>query len=212
MRKFFRWIMPIVAVALLTGAGFVLKTVLGQNIESLAEKYGADAYVLEGWRMITDLGLESWLLYGFIFSSGASVALWVDYWLRRWTERKPDAPTNARLMLTWGDSWDMSLAPGHENIHHWYSEAQGPHVLIVIGFDTPIQDGHIQVASNVKGMRWKDSGMSDRHAIVTVEGRQPHCFIHVEIVPPSAATGRRQQEGVWQDAIYFEEAGILQAI
>jgi hypothetical protein len=77
------------------------------------------------------------------------LALWVDYWLRRWGERKTDLPTNARLMLTWGDGWDMSPDPGHVNIHHWYFEAQGPHVLIVIGFDTPIQNEHIQVAYNV---------------------------------------------------------------
>lgn len=204
MRILFRWI-SFSAAGLLA----VLSPIFNQNIEEFSTSMGWNSFFKDGWRVVTELGLASWITYGFFLFAGASLALWIDHWLRRWGERKADLPTNARLMLTWEDGWDMSLTPGHENIHHWYSEAQGPHVLIVIGFDTPIQDGHIQVASNVKGMRWKESGMSDRHAVVTVEGRQPHCFIHVEIVSPSATRERRQQEDVWQDAIHFEEAGIL---
>jgi hypothetical protein len=214
MRRFFRWFMPVFTTGLVLAFGIVFGTVLRQNIEVLAEEYGVHAYLLGGWRMIADLGLESWLLYGIFFSSGASVALWVDYWLRRWSERRGIEAgaklLNARALVGWDKEGNLLPVSSMDNAHHVYAQPWLDRVVIMIGFTAPITEGHIQVASNIKGLRWKECAMSDRHAVIGAEGNLKGGIIHVEIVPPSAASSRRQQEGLWQDAIYFDDMRCFQ--
>jgi hypothetical protein len=214
MRRFFRWFMPSFTAGLVLAFGNIFGTVFRQNIEVLAEEYGAHAYLLEGWRIITDLGLESWLLYGIFFSSGASVALWVDYWLRRWSERQAIEAgaelLNARALVGWDTEGNLLPVSNMDNAHHVYAQPWLDRVMIMIGFTAPIMEGHIQVASNIKGLKWKECAMSDRHAVIGAEGNLKGGIIHVEVVPPLAASGRRQQEGLWQDAIHFDDMSYFQ--
>ncbi|MGF7206713.1 hypothetical protein GGE65_001274 [Skermanella aerolata] len=201
-RRFFRWFMSIFTAGLVVAFGIVFGTVFRQNIEVLAEEYGIHAYLVGGWRMITDLGLASWLLYGIFFSSGASVALWVDYWMRRWTEKKATISANeTEFWMSVKDGWTVDYVPVLGNVHHWHVKLAGPSATLYLGFDRPVEKGHILVASTSDGLKWREDCLSDRHVVIEFEGRTPDSEIYVAVVSETVlADRRRQQAGVFQPA------------
>lgn len=175
---------------------------------------GWNSFFKDGGRIVTELGLAAWITYGFFFFAGASIALWVDYWLRRWSERRAieagAKPLNARALVGWDTDGNLLPLTAMNNAHYVYAQPWLDRVVIMIGFTAPIMEGHIHVASNIKGLKWKECAMSDRHAVIGAEGNLKGGIIHVEVVPPSAADSRRQQEGLWQDAIHFNDMSHFQ--
>ena len=75
-----------------TGVWTITFVIFAFTLETVADALGwtaaVKAFVAHGWRGMTDAGYQSMVVGLFVFLSGAMVAVWTEYGLRRWEERR----------------------------------------------------------------------------------------------------------------------------
>jgi hypothetical protein len=116
MRTLLRWGVSLITLAV----AVVLGTLARQNIEVFAEGHGWHSILRDGWQAVTALGLASWLTAAFFFFGGASIALWIDRWLRRFFDR-PQTASHSFVACSRGESWDNIVRKETKNISEGFT-------------------------------------------------------------------------------------------
>jgi hypothetical protein len=159
---------------------------------------------------MTALGLTSWVLAGFFVFGGASVALWIDRWLRQIIDARQAADHSFAIFVR-GEHWDDIMYRDGGNIAKWSRRRSGSDVYVMLTFERPVKDGHITVFTTQKDdMKWMECSLSDGHAVVLINDWALRSKFYVSISAASASgDARRQQPFIWQKAIFLHTFDIF---
>ena len=156
-----------------------------------------DRLFVDGDKLMTQLGYGDVIAFGFWFTGGICLALWLNYWLRR---RETAYAQRSAISFRWGTKWDIVQDGDMENIHQWYTETQGPKVKVTLVYERHVVDSDIAVISTTPDVTWEEVAGSERFMVVNIDGRQDDTRLTV-LTLPLGEKERRPAKGV-RKAVY----------
>jgi len=173
------------------------------NVEKLAENKKWDQFLTTWWPTVSESLIwanSTWFLCIAAFIGGATVALWVDFFLRR-KEKHGESneffPNNVDIRLRFfGDSRPPEFVSG-DNCWRWYvlnnmqvtfdgnvvGESKILSTCVFISFDLPVQASQLLVkSSDFQLPLYEVKDFSERHVIIALQGCVPAGVLEISTV------------------------------
>ncbi|WP_426692749.1 hypothetical protein ACMC5O_001850 [Sphingomonas sediminicola] len=181
-----------------------------QAIGAFATNRGWDQILISGWQEITNLGLQDVVVFAFFTLGGATLALWVEFWLRDRREAKArqeqlalSSTAYLRFSEDNGEPLVVELGEQSENVSYfaWYVNNGGTRrneaTMIFVEFEKEIPAPAV-VAHSGKPGEWREIASTDRFAFVELKG-WPDGEVTVQAVDSKAlGLDRRHELLVWR--------------
>lgn len=105
---------------------FALAALSTEAIVTFGRTRGWDKFLIDGWKVITDVGLNEAVVFGFFTLGGATVALWAEYKMREQREAKANIERVAiacTASFSFSETLDggvsVTLDSDSKNVAHW---------------------------------------------------------------------------------------------
>lgn len=220
MRQVFRIIVTVLWTAL---AGLFIFT-----LQTIASEMGWVEFIQGGWRAVVHAGYADWVRWGVILFGGATLALWIDYILRRIVDNRTQVIASyegdqqrdgyrgmaPRDGATFVYCFEHKLLKYHtfpiqDNIHYYSITRFNQSLHIDLVFESAVEEGLILVSSNVPGIEWQELGLSSRVAFIELRGNLYRCVIKISVVPKTRYGVRQQEPWVWHQATQVGDQVII---
>ncbi len=156
-----------------------------------------DRLFVDGDKFMTQLGYGDVIAYGFWFTGGICLALWLNYWLKKRENRLAERTS---IAFRWDGSWEVELDGETENIHQWYVETQGPTVKVTLIYEKHIVDSDVAIISTTPDVTWEEAASSERFLKIKIDGRQDNTRLTMMTIP-LGEKDRKPAKGI-RKAIY----------
>jgi len=193
------------------GVTTVAAVVFQQAISAFATKRGWDQILINGWKLISDLGWGSAVAFAFFALGGATLALWSEYWLRDRQDAKAKLAQStlsctASFTFTKSDGGHLAvvLNDHSENVAYWvwyvnnggtmHNEA----VLMFVEFEKEIALPEVFAHSADADAEWRHFASTDRFMFVELKGWPPGEVVLQAIGSKALGLDRGLELQVWR--------------
>ncbi|NOX95126.1 MAG: hypothetical protein GXP04_08530 [Alphaproteobacteria bacterium] len=189
---------PIIITAIAT----IFLVAFGLTLETFFTELGLVQVVKGGWKVIVDAGSADWIRWGVLFSTGAALALWSDYYLRKLTQPKQIYHGEFRFILP-ENGRDEPVIEKTKNIKYWHYNARGS-LTILIEFESSVEKPVLAISSDKENLSWSELHSSSNCALIKIDGNVHGARVSVHFIAQNQTEKRRQIEYVTNEVDHIK--------
>ena len=193
--------------------GVVALAVFQQAISAFATKRGWDQFFISGWKLLSDLGWGSAVAFAFFALGGATLALWVEYWIRDRRDARTKLEEHAvscTASFTFSKTSDGALAVASndersENVAYWAwyvnngGTMRNEAVLLFVEFEKRIPLPQVFAHSAAAEEEWREFASTDRFMFVELKGWPAGEVVLQAIDSRKLGLDRRSELMMWRN-------------
>ena len=186
-----------------------------QAINAFATQRGWDQFFIDGWKRVTDLGWENAVAFSFFTLGGATLALWIEFWMRdrRAAKTKLSQHTyscTAHFTFTKSSAGALGVRLNDarsSNVAYWVwylnngGTMRNEAVLIFVEFERPVHVPEVFAYSNAPHEEWRQVASTDRFMFVELKGWPDGEIVLQAFALDSLAQDRRSELMIWRKYI-----------
>lgn len=180
-------------------------------IAAFAEERGWNQFFISGWQILNDLGLSDMVAFCFFAFGGATIALWIEFWIREKREAAVKADRSAihcKADFTFKQSkegdLDVSLGLRSENVSYWAwivnngGTMRNESVMLFVEFERQIEVPEVYAHADDPEGEWQQFASTDRFMFVRLKGWPKNDVSLLAIDSQSLGLDRRSELNAWR--------------